>query len=121
MRSRFTSLFLALAALSCSGEGINAPVPHFDPPNATTLQPCMDSAVSGAVEISLLGGRTLRHELAEPLGAPARPLSDEQLVAKFVDCAARGQTALNREPAAALAQRILKLAGEVDAGGLLAT
>ena len=81
----------------------------------------MDSAVSGAVEISLLGGRTLRHELAEPLGAPARPLSDEQLVAKFVDCAARGQTALNREPAAALAQRILKLAGEVDAGGLLAT
>jgi 2-methylcitrate dehydratase PrpD len=81
----------------------------------------MDRAVSGAVEISLLGGRTLRHELAEPLGAPARPLSETQLVAKFVDCAGRGEKALAPERATVLAQRILNLAAEADAGELLAT
>jgi 2-methylcitrate dehydratase PrpD len=81
----------------------------------------MDRAVSGAIEISMQDGRILRHELAEPLGAPARPLTEAQRVAKFVDCAGRGQEALAGEPATALAQRILKLAGEAGAGELLAT
>jgi hypothetical protein len=36
MRRRFASVFLVFAAVSCGG-GLEAPVPHFDPPSATTL------------------------------------------------------------------------------------
>lgn len=37
MRSRFVPLFLASAVVSCSSDGLSTVVPHFDPPNATTL------------------------------------------------------------------------------------
>ena len=37
MRSQLAPLLLTIAILSCSSSGLDAPVPHFDPPNATTL------------------------------------------------------------------------------------
>ncbi|HZF53483.1 MAG TPA: hypothetical protein VE093_32760, partial [Polyangiaceae bacterium] len=36
MRRRFAPVFLAFAVVSC-GSGLEAPVPHFNPPSATTL------------------------------------------------------------------------------------
>ena len=81
----------------------------------------VDRAVSGAVQVTLLDGRVLRHEVLEPRGSPARPLAEADLVAKFVDCAGRAQNILAPGPAGALAERILGLADEADAGALLAT
>lgn len=81
----------------------------------------MERAVSGAVQITLLDGRVLRHEVLEPRGAPVRPLGESDLTAKFVDCAGRAQNALAPGPADALAGRILNLADDADAGRILAT
>jgi 2-methylcitrate dehydratase PrpD len=80
-----------------------------------------DSAVSGAVEITLVDGRVLRREVLEPRGSPARPLDEADLVAKFVDCAGRAQQPLAPDRATALAARILDLASAPDAGAVLAT
>lgn len=44
MRSRFAPLFLAIVVVSCSSDGINVSVPHFDPPSATTL-PAVNSLI----------------------------------------------------------------------------
>lgn len=79
-----------------------------------------DMAVSGAVEVTLLDGRVLRHEVLQPRGSPAHPLSDAELIAKFVDCAGRARQPLAAEPANALARRILELHTAVDAGEILA-
>jgi len=37
MRHRIALLLLAIAAANCGSGGLDAPVPHFDPPSATTL------------------------------------------------------------------------------------
>lgn len=79
-----------------------------------------EQAVSGALEITLADGRCLRHEVLVPQGAPTRPLSAGQLVAKFVDCAGRAAHALPAHPAATLAERLLRLDNEEDAGDLTA-
>jgi 2-methylcitrate dehydratase PrpD len=49
----------------------------------------MREAVSGELTLQLHGG--VRHSLRveHPLGHPRHPLSDDQLIAKFVDCASR--------------------------------
>jgi 2-methylcitrate dehydratase PrpD len=71
-------------------------------------------ATSGALEIHLLNGNRLRHEVLDALGCPARPLDDARLLAKFDDC--MGRAARPLAPAGALAGRILALEGEPDAG-----
>jgi 2-methylcitrate dehydratase PrpD len=81
----------------------------------------IDQAVSGAVQVSLADGRVLRHEVLDPRGSPARPLADEELLAKFVDCAGRARQPLDPEPASELARRILDLSNDADAGNLVAT
>jgi 2-methylcitrate dehydratase PrpD len=78
-----------------------------------------ENAVSGAVELTLADGRCLRHEVVVPRGAPARPLTEAELVAKFVDCAGRAQHALPAAQATALATRILRLEFEAEPGGLM--
>lgn len=80
----------------------------------------VDQAVSGAVQVTALDGRVLHREVLDPRGSPARPLADEELVAKFVDCAGRAQLPLSRQPAADLARRILDLGDEADAGAAIA-
>lgn len=79
-----------------------------------------DRAVGGAIELSLRDGRTLRHEVLEPRGSPARPLGEAELSAKFVDCAGRARQPLPPEESAALASRILSLADAEDAGEVIA-
>jgi 2-methylcitrate dehydratase PrpD len=80
-----------------------------------------EQAVSGAVEITATDGRKLRWQVLDPCGSPARPLEDAELVAKFVDCAARAQQPLPAQNAAELARRILDLGKEADAGAALAS
>lgn len=80
----------------------------------------VERAVSGAVQLTTVDGRTLRHEVPDPRGSPARPLDEAQLIAKFVDCAGRALLPLAARPAAQLARRILDLDGAPDAGTLIA-
>lgn len=49
MHSRLVLLVLASAVVSCSSDGFDTPVPHFDPPSATTL-----SAVNSLVKVTNL-------------------------------------------------------------------
>ena len=81
----------------------------------------IDQAVSGALQVTLADGRVLRREVLDPRGSPARPLADEELVAKFMDCAGRARQPLAPGPASELAQRILDLIKAADAGSSLAT
>jgi 2-methylcitrate dehydratase PrpD len=81
----------------------------------------VDRAVSGAVQVTAKDGRVLHRQVLDPRGSPARPLADEALAAKFVDCAGRAQVPLSAQAAAALARRILDLGNEADAGNTIAT
>jgi 2-methylcitrate dehydratase PrpD len=81
----------------------------------------IDQAVSGAVQVILADGRVLRSQVLDPCGSPGRPLADEELVAKFVDCAGRARQPLDPGPASELAGRILDLIKAADAGKSLAT
>jgi 2-methylcitrate dehydratase PrpD len=69
------------------------------------------NAVAGALEIHV-DGVLLRREVTDPLGSPARPLSDGDLVEKFVDCLGRAALPLPPGQATALAGRLMTL----DAG-----
>jgi 2-methylcitrate dehydratase PrpD len=76
------------------------------------------SPTSGAVEIELEDGRTFDCSIDPPLGNPSRPMSDERLRAKFIDCAMRAAVPISRADAESLCDRILTLEGaaDVDAG-----
>ncbi|MDB5671703.1 MAG: MmgE/PrpD family protein, partial [Alphaproteobacteria bacterium] len=80
-----------------------------------------DRAASAAVELDLCDGRTLRAELDVPLGHPDRPLTDDQLRAKFLDCAARARRPLTADAAGALADSIMRFDEIGDIGPLLAS
>ena len=71
-------------------------------------------AVSGAVQITLADGRILRQEIREPRGSPNNRLADDELLAKFVDCAGRARQPLAAGPAAAAGRQILGLADCAD-------
>lgn len=76
----------------------------------------IERATGAGLLIRTCEGRELRAELTEALGSPARPLSDEALVAKYVDCATRGAEPCEPAVAALTARRILALATEADVG-----
>ena len=65
-------------------------------------------------------GTEHRAEIASALGCPERPLSEAQLVAKFVDCAGRAEVPLGTAQAHDLASKILSLEGCADVGALFA-
>jgi len=63
----------------------------------------------GRIEVRLTDGTVLLGEIARSLGGPERPLTDEQLLAKFHgNCG--GESAVSRD----LAHRVLNLADESD-------
>jgi 2-methylcitrate dehydratase PrpD len=74
----------------------------------------------GGLCIALVDGRELRAEIADALGGPQRPLSDAELVDKFVDCAGRSARPLDPARARGFAGRILALEHVADVGALLA-
>ena len=78
----------------------------------------MDRATSAAVELRLRDG-ALRQEILDPLGSPDRPLTGEQLGAKFVDCLGRSALPVPAAAAHALALRIMAAEQAVDAGAQL--
>jgi 2-methylcitrate dehydratase PrpD len=78
-----------------------------------------EAAVSGAVEVELLDGRTLRREVLQPRGSPSRPLEDAELLLKFVECAGRAQQPLKPVSARALGRRILELEGCSDGAAVV--
>jgi len=80
----------------------------------------VERAVSGALQLTMGDGRVLRHEIIDPRGSPARPLGEEGLIAKFVDCAGRAQLPVAAEAAAGLARQILEMERAPDAGALIA-
>ncbi|WOF42295.1 MmgE/PrpD family protein [Sphingopyxis indica] len=49
----------------------------------------LDSGAGGAASVRLTDGTRQRHTIPVARGAPSRPLGDDELVAKFVDCASR--------------------------------
>ena len=64
---------------------------------------------NGALEIVLDDGRRVTAEIPQALGHPSRPLDDERLTAKFIDCAVRGAKPLSRDDAQALCNRVLRI------------
>ena len=48
------------------------------------------SRLPPAVMLRQRDGRAFEHSVADPMGSPARPLTDEALVDKFVDCVGTG-------------------------------
>lgn len=77
------------------------------------------TAVAGAVTLHLASGQSLGAEVTEPLGSPARPLDDAALLRKFVDCLGQSRLAVPAAAAARLAQRLLGIEAEADAGAVL--
>ena len=76
------------------------------------------SPTSGALSIELKDGRVLECEIDQALGHPSRPMSDERLRAKFIDCALRAAVPMSQADAQSLAERIQNIdaAMNVDAG-----
>jgi 2-methylcitrate dehydratase PrpD len=75
---------------------------------------------AGILEILLADGRSLKAELEQSRGAPANPLSETELVDKFVDCASRAAVPFSSGAARALAAKILALEECSDVGALFA-
>jgi 2-methylcitrate dehydratase PrpD len=76
-------------------------------------------AAVGELTVVLRDGRVLSQRVAGALGDAARPLDDAALRTKFVDCAMRAAIPFDRSSAERLADRILSLELEPDAGSLL--
>jgi 2-methylcitrate dehydratase PrpD len=70
----------------------------------------MKDAASSTLTIKLKDGRSLSHVVARARGSPSDPLSDDDLVAKFRDCASYAQPALSTDDIARLANRLLSIA-----------
>jgi len=64
-------------------------------------------AARGALRITLEDGSELAFAVAQAAGHPDRPLDDDALVAKFVDCATRAANAPSADRAQALAMALL--------------
>jgi 2-methylcitrate dehydratase PrpD len=73
---------------------------------------------AGTLAVELVDGRKLGASLAQARGAPANPLSDSELTAKFVGCAARAARPLDAARAQAIACEILSLEKCRDVGRL---
>jgi 2-methylcitrate dehydratase PrpD len=61
------------------------------------------------LEIKMRDGTVHRHRIKAPYGSPEAPLSEEALVAKFLDCASRAQKPATAEVLRAVAAQILRL------------
>lgn len=75
----------------------------------------------GALSIKTSDGLTLQGEVREALGGPARPLTEPQLMAKFIDCLGRSANPVVPADARRLGERLLSIHQEPDAGALFTT
>jgi 2-methylcitrate dehydratase PrpD len=70
--------------------------------------PALDTGC-GRVSVSTVGGATLVHEVTALAGSPANPLSREQLVDKFIDCARHAVCPFDASGGRRFAEQILRL------------
>lgn len=78
-----------------------------------------NEATRGKLIVRLRSGEALTHEVHAALGDPQRPLSDEALRGKFIECAAHAGRPFSSERAHRLAQRIFALENELEVASLL--
>lgn len=99
------SLFYSTAKALCNGAVVLA---DFQPaglaqPEVRALGPRMryeiDPALGtvGLLRVAMADGSTHERRVTEPLGSPNNPLNDDQLLAKFHDCAAHSLTPIPRD------------------------
>lgn len=81
--------------------------------------PRWQRGAGGAMQVTLKDGTVHQSFAADALGCPARPLTHEAQLAKFVDCLSRAARPVSRSAAMALARRILTAETESDIGALL--
>ncbi len=72
------------------------------------------TAATGEVTLHLRDGRVLSHSIARALGDPSRPLEDDALREKFIDCASRAAYPITRTQAMKFADRVFSLTREPD-------
>jgi 2-methylcitrate dehydratase PrpD len=72
----------------------------------------------GAMTIRLADGREVAAEVADALGSPKRPMSDDALMAKFVDCLGRAAQSMSEQRARRLGERILSIGRGDDVGAI---
>lgn len=77
-----------------------------------------DEGAAGTLTIRLSSGETFEETVAEAAGSPSRPLSDDQLTAKFIDCVRQAHHPIDRDAAERLAERIWTLDTDPDATSL---
>ena len=78
-----------------------------------------DRAAAGELTLCLRDGREFRASVPQALGHPTRPLPDERLRAKFMDCASHAQSPLAGADIARLADTLLRFESVDDAGSAL--
>jgi 2-methylcitrate dehydratase PrpD len=74
----------------------------------------------GALVVQFTDGTVFKAETADALGCPQRPLSEADLLEKFIDCAGRAEVPMARGMAETLGSRILALESSDDVGALFA-
>jgi 2-methylcitrate dehydratase PrpD len=75
---------------------------------------------AGTLTLELTDGRTLEASLIQARGAPKDPLSDGDLIDKFVDCSSRAARPLRAGHARAFVEQILAIEECPDVGDLFA-
>ena len=76
-------------------------------------------AASGALTLLLADGTRLHRDVPQAAGHPGAPLADEELVAKFIACAARARRPMPANRAEGLARHILRLGPDHPACSIL--
>lgn len=72
------------------------------------------SDIGASVRLQIQGGRAREQVVSVPLGSPSHPLSEQDLLAKFLECAAMARQPLGQARASQLAQTLLSLENVAD-------
>jgi 2-methylcitrate dehydratase PrpD len=121
VEAQFALPYLIAAALVHGRVGITE-VADFDNPQVLDIAARMQgsgSATPAGVTVGLRGGRSASVTVGNPLGSPANPISTEQLLTKFADCAHNAVRPLSDQMVRDAAKAILQLDEVADVGELL--
>lgn len=77
-------------------------------------------AASGTLKLTLKAGGDLECHIERAKGDPQHPVSDDELLEKFLDCCARARRPLEAQRARQLAERIMQLDEESSVAALIA-
>ena len=121
VEAQFSLPFLVAAALVRGRVGISE-VAGVEDPQVLGLSEAIQGALRrdaqagwARLEVRLTNGRTAARETTGPSGSPDRPLSDDQLEAKFRDCAKHAAIAISQEAVDQALNMIRNLEDAADA------